>query len=409
MGETTRTAYPEVETGSRRQIAMLLSCDSFEKFFGGNFGLDRDSYIQGYRNDFSWSYGEALLARGHSVTIYVFSFGKAEIRTAPNGLKIRFIPIPRWERWTDSLLFRLQHLPGGNLRRDRVALQGVRAALQQALASDAIDLFYVQEFWTARCVLLLQMIDLPTIVADHGAQYTPELDDLRKTVFPRAVKMICQTQENLDRVRALGGNAVLIPNGVDDTFFTPDPDHGDEPRPRAPTVLSVGRLTEPQKRFSDLIHAIKLLPAFNLVLVGTGPDEVLLKDLAKQLGIADRVSFPGFVRSREDLRTLYRMAGVFVSSSAWEAVALVVLEAMSCGTPVVITRIPSFEALLPNGFAGQLVPIGDPAALAAAIQTAHSKADVYGPRARARVAEAYSAERLYDQLSDLIRASPLPS
>ena len=392
------------EPGLPRRVAMLLSCNSFEKFFGGNFGLDRDAYIENYRNDFAWSYGEALLERGHDVFIYVLSYGPGELRTAPNGIKIRFLPLPRRQRVLDALLFRLSRLPGGALLRDTAALGSVWKPMRDAFARDRIDLLYVQEVWTARSACLLQTVTLPVIAADHGAPYLPGFDWWRRRVFPRAVCMTCQTTENLERVSALGGNAVLIPNGVDDTFFTPGAART-EPRPR--TVLSVGRLTEPQKRFSDLIRTLELLPEFSLTLVGAGPDEALLKRLAEEAGVADRVSFPGFVQDRAALRELYRNCGVFVSSSAWEAMALVVLEAMSCGAPVVLTRIPSFEALLADGSAGQLVEIGNVAGLAQAIRAVHAGAEVYGPCARERVLEAYSARHSFDRLSDIMRLAPL--
>lgn len=383
---------------------MLLSCDSFEKFFGGNFGLDRDAYVERYRNDFAWSYGEALLERGHDVFIYILSYGPGELRTAPDGVNVRFLPLPRRQRVLDALLFRLSRLPGGALLRDTAALRSVWKSMLDAFARDRIDLLYVQEIWTARCVRLLQASKLPVIAADHGAPYLPGLDGRRRRAFPRAVCMTCQTADNLERVSALGGNAVLIPNGVDDAFFTPGVARTG---PRPHTILSVGRLTEPQKRFSDLIRTLVLLPEFSLTLVGAGPDETLLKRAAEEAGVADRVSFTGFVQDRAALRELYRNCGVFVSTSAWEAMALVVLEAMSCGAPVVLTRIPSFEALLSDGSGGQLVEVGNVAGFAQAIRAVHAEADVQGPRARERVLDAYSARRSYDKLSDIMRLAPL--
>ena len=383
-----------------KRVAMLLSCDSFEKFFGGMFNLDRDSYVQTYRNDFAWSYGEALVQKGHQVFLYVLSYGPAELRLAPGGLQVRFLPLPAWLRAADPVLFRLQQLPGGEMRRDRVAYLGYRRALSTAMAMDAIDLLYVQEVWTPRFLLVLRDAGLPVIGADHGARYDPALNPLRRAVFPHATKLICQTTDNLQNVQALGGNGLLIPNGIDTNFFSPDPagHNGDRPK----TILAVGRLTETQKRFSDLIRALVLLPDFHLNIVGSGPDGALLEGLAQELGVRDRVNFLGFVSDRSTLRQLYREASLFVSSSAWEAVALVVLEAMSCGTPVVATRIPSFEVLLDNAKGGLLVPVGKPDHLAAAIQDVYRDRVALGLAARARVEASYAADTLYEQLSQTI-------
>jgi glycosyltransferase involved in cell wall biosynthesis len=381
------------------RIAILLSCDSFEKFFGGVFKLDRNSYVQDYSNDFAWSYGKALHARGHQVFLYVLSYGPAELRTAPSGLQVRFIPMPLWSRLADSLLYRAQRLPGGAMRRDRVAYGGYRRALARGLAEDGIEILYNQELWSPRFLLLLRDIAVPVIGADHGQLYDPALDGARRVAFPRACALVCQTTENLNLVQALGGKGVLIPNGVDPAFFHP----GEPPLDsRRKTILAVGRLVEPQKRFSDLIHALVLLPDFSLTLAGTGPDAGMLKDLVRDLGLLDRVTFTGFVSDPLVLRQLYREARVFVSSSAWEAVALVALEAMSCGTPVVATRIPSFEALLEGADAGLLVPVGEPAQLAAAIQAVHEDAEVLGKAARVRIEQHYADGMLYDQLCSVI-------
>jgi glycosyltransferase involved in cell wall biosynthesis len=125
----------------------------------------------------------------------------------------------------------------------------------------------------------------------------------------------------LERALSAGGNAVLMCNGVESGFFAPSTS-GD---PRLKEVLTVGRIVEAQKRFSDLMRAMCFLPDFTLTIVGTGPDETKLKRLPSELGIADRVHFAGFISDRGQLRSLYQRCGAFVSSSAWEAAALVVL------------------------------------------------------------------------------------
>ena len=376
-------------------MAMLLSCDSFEKFFGGTFGLDRDAYVASYRNDYAWDYAEGLRRRGHEVFLYVLSYGPGELRRTPEGLNVRFVRLAPWLRLPDPLLFRLRRCFG--FARDRVALAAYWRRLLAALAEDRIGVFYIQEIWTARFELLLRRMPLAVIGADHGAPYDPSLNARRQESFPRARALVCQSDENLVRAQALGGRAVLIPNGVDTAFFTPGP-AGARPR----TVLSVGRLVEEQKRLADLIRAMTLLPEYSLTLAGRGPDGAMLQALAQQLGVAGRVHFPGFVSDRAALRQLYRECGVFVSSSAWEAMALVLLEAMSCGAPVVATRIPTFEALLSDGVNGRLVPVGSPEALASAIRQAYAQGAGFGAAARLSIEAQYASDMLYDRLSALV-------
>jgi glycosyltransferase involved in cell wall biosynthesis len=120
--------------------------------------------------------------------------------------------------------------------------------------------------------------------------------------------------------------------------------------------------------------------------------------------LSERVHFAGFISDRNSLRRLYQECGVFVSTSSWEAVALVVLEAMSCGAPVVATRIPSFEELLTDGKDGLLVPVGSPEQVARAICSAYERQKDLGKNARRTVETQYSSRALYGQLSNLLES-----
>ena len=131
----------------------------------------------------------------------------------------------------------------------------------------------------------------------------------------------------------------------------------------------------------------------------------MLRTLAADLGIAERVTFAGFITDRDHLRRLYQECGVFVSTSSWEAVALVVLEAMSCAAPVVATRIPSFEDLLTDGVDGVLVPLAAPDEVGRAIRIAHERQDELGARARETVMTRYSSQSLYARLSTLLETA----
>lgn len=136
----------------------------------------------------------------------------------------------------------------------------------------------------------------------------------------------------------------------------------------APVVIGVGRLTK-QKDFVTLIKAFALVRrhrAAKLLIIGEGEDRQELEQLAAGLGLADDVMLPGFVVN--PFACLAR-AAVFVLSSAWEGFPNVLVQAMACGTPVVATDCPSGpDEILEAGKYGPLVPIGDVAALAAAIE-----------------------------------------
>ena len=109
-------------------------------------------------------------------------------------------------------------------------------------------------------------------------------------------------------------------------------------------------------------------PDARLVLLGQGQNEAMLRALADELGIADRVIFAGF---HPDPSPFYATADLFVLSSDYEGFGNVIVEALSFGLPVVSTDCPSGPAeILGNGRWGRLVPVGDAAALAGAMREA---------------------------------------
>jgi glycosyltransferase involved in cell wall biosynthesis len=135
-----------------------------------------------------------------------------------------------------------------------------------------------------------------------------------------------------------------------------------------PVVLAVGKL-KPQKDFETLLEAfsrVRKQRPCRLLLLGRGPLEARLRARAEALGVAADVEFGGFVANPFPLMA---RAGVFVLSSAWEGLPSVLVQAMACGCPVVSTDCPAGPAeILEGGRLAPLVPVGDAAALAHAIE-----------------------------------------
>lgn len=136
-----------------------------------------------------------------------------------------------------------------------------------------------------------------------------------------------------------------------------------------PVVLAVGRLRV-QKDFSTLIQAFARVrqgrPA-RLLILGEGEERSALERLVRQLGLEQDVSLPGFVPNPYPYMT---RTSLFVLSSRWEGLPGVLIEALYCGAPLVSTDCPSGpREILKDGEYGQLVPVGDVAALAQAIET----------------------------------------
>lgn len=135
-------------------------------------------------------------------------------------------------------------------------------------------------------------------------------------------------------------------------------------------ILGVGRLV-PQKDFGTLIDAFDHLRTDHdakLLILGEGEQRPDLERRIAKLGLTEDVSLPGFVDN--PYKYMYH-ADLFVLSSMYEGFGNVIVEALACETPVVSTDCPGGPSeILQNGAYGQLVDVGDPAALAAAMSNA---------------------------------------
>ena len=134
-------------------------------------------------------------------------------------------------------------------------------------------------------------------------------------------------------------------------------------------ILSIGRLSK-EKAHADLIEALRRLCAANpdlnvkLLIVGDGPEREALTAAVRAQGMAERVAFAGQVK---DVQPFYAMADVFVLPSHSEGSPNVLLEAMAARVPVVATSVGGIPEIVENEKSALLVPVSDPAALAAAI------------------------------------------
>lgn len=133
----------------------------------------------------------------------------------------------------------------------------------------------------------------------------------------------------------------------------------------APAILSVGALIA-RKGQSLVIDALPALPGIHYWLAGAGEEEGRYRAQAERLGVADRVHFLGSV-ANADLAGLYRAADVVVMPSASEGLANAWVEALACGTPIVISDAGGAAELVTSPHAGRIVE-RTPEAIAAAVR-----------------------------------------
>jgi glycosyltransferase involved in cell wall biosynthesis len=376
---------------------MLLSCGSFEGFFRRVQGQTRESYLAGYRNDWSWYYALGLLKNGLKPTLYVPALHEHGKYDTDAGVSVRFLKLSAWYRPFETVLVkRLSRRTRWTLYAEElINAIAFRKTLLEALADDGIDVLYVQEYWSARFDYLVRRLDLPVAGADHGGVSAGVFKLFKAGSFAKAAICYAQTTSEYATIAKFGGRHKLQPNGCDVTQFSPDPTVR-----RTTSVLSVARLTNRQKRTTDLIRAMTHLPEeWTLDIVGTGPDRDMLEVLVSDLNLQDRIRFHGFV-SRSGVRDLLRRCGVYVMPSSNEAVAIAALEAMACGAAVVLSRIRAFEELVTDGANGLLVPVGDVPALASGIMKAWAHRDVLGKAACDTVRTRYNSSILYRDLAE---------
>ncbi|MCC1491149.1 glycosyltransferase [Cognatishimia sp. F0-27] len=189
----------------------------------------------------------------------------------------------------------------------------------------------------------------------------------------------------------------IVHCGVDPMRYATAPHTGQH-------VVFVGRLAG-VKGLPVLLEALHALdmPGLRVSLVGDGPDRAALEAECARLGLADRVSFLGY-RSQSEVAELLAEADVFVLPSFAEGVPVVLMEALASGVPVVCTRIAGVAELVEQDQSGVLVPPGDSAALAAAMQRLLADPHLrrlMGAAGQARVREAFAIQTEAARLSML--------
>ena len=197
----------------------------------------------------------------------------------------------------------------------------------------------------------------------------------------------------------------VVPFPVDTTHFTPNGAVRALNETEGPVVLFVGRLNDPRKNVIDLIEAFKevrrRIPDARLNLIGSKPSE-RIQNVVERNDIQDAVKFPGEIPN-DELPKYYRNADLFVMPSAQEGLAIVGLEAMACGLPVVSTKCGGPEQYVNEDETGSLVEIGDQEALTERIVSILKDRELgreMGKRARALMVSDYAEKEIRTQFEE---------
>jgi len=257
----------------------------------------------------------------------------------------------------------------------------------------------------------------PTVVQPHGWSFFAAEGAIRAASvswerlaarWAHAIVCVSDAERRIGESKRVRGRWHVVPNAVDSTRF-PAASAEDKlaargrlglPR-RAPVIVCVGRLSR-AKGQDILLDAwpavLARVPDAKLVLVGDGPDEVMLKRRA-----TEGVTFAGH---QDDVWSWLAAADAVALPSRWEGMSIAMLEAMSVGRATVATDVPGARDALKNG-GGAIVPVGSPTRLAAALVERlldPGRADLEGVVARSTIQADHNLRSNADRISAIYRA-----
>ena len=302
---------------------------------------------------------EALIARGHTVSVLAPADDDTPV---PEYLVSagRSIPV-RYNGAVARMTF-------GPLTAARV---------RRWLIDGEFDVLHLHEPVTPSLgMLALWIADGPIVATFHTAL-------IRSRPLQMAYPLVRQSMEKISAriavsedarrtlVEHMGGDAVVIPNGVYvDEFEHATPDPRWTGTPEAPTIAFLGRLDEPRKGLLVLFGAVQAVlrevPGARFLIAGlgeTGPDEAraLLGDDARA------VEFLGSITDGEKASLLRSVDVYCAPQTGGESFGIVLVEAMSAGAAVVASDLGAFRRVLDEGSAGTLFRQGDSVDLASTL------------------------------------------
>jgi glycosyltransferase involved in cell wall biosynthesis len=288
--------------------------------------------------------------------------------------------------------------------------------LRQLVRAKNIDLVHAHDYKTDLLAWMLHRRDGTAVMSTaHGwsgfsfkerCLYYPG-DKYLLARLPRVVAVSPLIRDELLSYGADPDRVTVLLNSIDPEAFRRDDSLREQSRASLPAgsrdfvIGAVGRL-EIEKRFDLLMQAFATVvsrqPRARLVIAGEGSLRTSLEDLASRLGVADRCHLIGQV---SDVALLHQGLDACVQTSDTEGTPNSVLEAMAMRTPVVATAAGGTTALVTHNVHGLIVPVGDVAAIADALETV-----IVDPAAAARHTQA-ARERIERDLSFRARTATL--
>ena len=382
----------------------------------------------------AWAYGgipriaqalaSGLAEQGHTVTVCTTDAGDARQRLHGAGRTWRPWPVQSTEARLEIRVF-----PNVSNRLAYHAQFFLPLGLDRFLAAHRTE-FDVAHLHACRNVpgivaaRHLRAAGVPYVLAPNGTAPLIERRHTAKRVFDLiagrrllrgAARVLAVSDAEYDQLLALGVDAAaisIVPNPIDLRELSPVPERpaGTGRRHAGPVIAYLGKIT-PRKRLDTLIRAFAQLRSADAAfadarLIIAGNDMGAGRDaraLAAACGLAHCTDFPGLLRGRQRL-DLFAQADVVAYASQDEVFGLVPLEAILCGTPVVVADDSGCGEIVARVGGGVRVPPGDVPALAGALSTLVMHRDQPSMRlARERVRTLFSHDAVCERLTAIYR------
>jgi phosphatidyl-myo-inositol alpha-mannosyltransferase len=250
------------------------------------------------------------------------------------------------------------------------------ARVRRWLSDGDFDVLHIHEPVTpSLAVLALWSATGPIVATFHTANLRSRAMQaaqplLRPSLEKISARIAVSEDARRTVVEHLGGDAVVIPNGVYvDRFSSARTDPRWTGTPEHPTLAFVGRLDEPRKGLQVLLRALPeirgVFPGTRVLVLGRGDAEDLLEELREN----DRhaVELLGPLDDADKAALLHSVDLYVAPHTGGESFGIVLVEAMSAGAPVVAADLGAFGRVLDGGSCGALFAVGDPHDLAATV------------------------------------------
>jgi glycosyltransferase involved in cell wall biosynthesis len=304
------------------------------------------------------------LAKRHDVTVLTSQGLGTPADSVEDGVRIVRAPVfLRQQRATASLVSMASYMVDGTR-------EGKKLLRQQSF--DIINTHFALPSGPVGHALA-RFGGIPNVLTVHGgdiydpSKFTsphrhPLLKTWTRSLLSKADKVVGQsknTLENVHKYYTSDLDSVRIPLGIDPPPMVSEDKFDYEFGEDEVRLITVGRLV-PRKASIQLIRMMNVLKGTRakLIIVGSGPEEKMLKAEVRASKLEDQVLFTGFVSDEEKFWLLQR-SDIYVSSSQHEGFGLVFLEAMASGLPVVCYDHGGQTDFLQNDRNGYVVPLND--------------------------------------------------